>query len=111
MDDRLGKWVVEKQETVAISRDIIKNRARQMLTGVEHNLRFSNDWLSRLKKHKTIVAFRWHEKDGSVDEEMVREALPRPRAQLDKYEWENIYNMDEVGLFYRMEVSRCVCGL
>lgn len=111
MDDRLGNWVVEKQETVAISGDIIKNRGRQMLTGIDHDLKFSNGWLSRFKKRKRIAAFKRHGEDGSVDEELVRQSLPGLREQLDKYGWENIYNMDETGLYYRMEVSRRICTL
>jgi hypothetical protein len=36
---------------------------------------------------------------------MIEESLSQIRLTLDQYERRDIYNMDETGLFYRMQVS------
>jgi hypothetical protein len=35
---------------------------------------------------------------------VIEESLPQIRLTLDQYERRDIYNMDETGLFYRMQV-------
>ena len=36
---------------------------------------------------------------------LIEKSLPDIRETLDKYEWKDIYNTDETGLFYRLQVS------
>jgi hypothetical protein len=36
---------------------------------------------------------------------VIEESLPHICLTLDQYERRDIYNMDETGLFYRMQVS------
>uniref|UniRef100_A0AAV1TVI1 DDE-1 domain-containing protein n=1 Tax=Peronospora matthiolae TaxID=2874970 RepID=A0AAV1TVI1_9STRA len=35
---------------------------------------------------------------------LIEESLPGIQETLDKCEWKDIYNMDEAGLFYRLQV-------
>ena len=42
---------------------------------------------------------------GSVDVEALEECLTEIRAQLDQYNATDIYNMDETGLFYRLQAD------
>jgi hypothetical protein len=35
---------------------------------------------------------------------VVNLAFPGIRQQLDQYAWKDIYNMDEISLFFRMQV-------
>jgi hypothetical protein len=39
----------------------------------------------------------------------VNLALPRIRQLLDQYTWKDIYNMDEIGLFFHMQVWDIYC--
>ncbi|KAI1000392.1 hypothetical protein K3495_g7803 [Podosphaera aphanis] len=66
---------------------------------------FSNGWLDRFKARYSIKSFRRFGESGSVDMVLIEEALPGLRAVLNKYEWKDIYNMDETGLFYRMQAD------
>lgn len=105
MEERLGQWAVTNQGKVPITGDMLENQGRKFLVGVDHNLKFSNGWKGGFNRRWNLRCFRRHGEDGSVNEEVVQEALPRLREVLDRYDWENIYNMDETGLYYRMEVG------
>jgi hypothetical protein len=38
---------------------------------------------------------------------VIEKSLPQIHLTLDQHERRDIYNMDETGLFYRMQVSAC----
>ncbi|XP_043693961.1 ARS-binding protein 1-like isoform X2 [Telopea speciosissima] len=66
---------------------------------------FSNGWLQSFKKRHGIKLFRKHKERGSVDMVQLETELPRIREVLDQYKWDDIYNMDQTGLFYRMQAD------
>ena len=37
--------------------------------------------------------------------ENIKAALPSIKAKLNQFQWKDIYNMDETGLFYRLEAN------
>ncbi|KAK5794563.1 hypothetical protein PVK06_035800 [Gossypium arboreum] len=37
--------------------------------------------------------------------ENIEDALPQIRAKLENFDWKDIYNMDEIGLFYRLQAD------
>ena len=45
---------------------------------------------------------------GSVNTYAVANSLPRLRDTLNKFQWKDIYNMDETGLLFRMQVRAVV---
>src|SRR5947209_14932137 len=44
-----------------------------------------------------------HGEHGSVDDQVVEKAITDLKQLTNSYEWKDIYNMDETGLFFRME--------
>ncbi|KAI9178030.1 hypothetical protein LWI28_021870 [Acer negundo] len=66
---------------------------------------FSNGWLNRFKSRHGIKSFRRFGEIGTVDTRAVEEAIPNLFGILDQYEWKDIYNMDETGLFYRLQAD------
>jgi hypothetical protein len=65
---------------------------------------FSNGWLEAFKVRHGIKKHRRFRESGSVDMTIVAATFPGIRQVLNAYEWRDIYNMDESGLFYRMQV-------
>jgi hypothetical protein len=65
---------------------------------------FSNGWFEAFKVRHGIKKHHKFGESGSVDMTTVATALSGIRQVLDAYEWCDIYNMDESGLFYRMQV-------
>jgi hypothetical protein len=65
---------------------------------------FSNGWLEAFKVRHGIKKHRRFRESGSVDMTTVAATLPGIHQVLNAYEWRDIYNMDESGLFYCMQV-------
>jgi hypothetical protein len=65
---------------------------------------FSNGWLEAFKFRHGIRSYRRFGKSGFVDMTAFANTLPAIRDVLDQYVWKDIYNMDEIGFFYRMQV-------
>ncbi|MBA0653495.1 hypothetical protein Goklo_020665 [Gossypium klotzschianum] len=63
---------------------------------------FSIGWLERFKARHEIKSYRRFGESDSVVMETIEDALPQIRAKLENFDWEDIYNMDETDLFYRL---------
>jgi len=66
---------------------------------------FSNGWLEAFKNRCDIKSYRRFGESGLTNMAVIEESLPQIRLTLDQYERRDIYNMDETGLFYKMQVS------
>ena len=74
------------------------------LYGEDAHMEFSEGWLTAFKTRHGIKQYRTVGESGSVCLQTLEQRLPGLRAMLDRYSWKDIYNMDETGLFYRMQV-------
>ncbi len=112
MEETLTEWILANQERIPISGDLIKENAAKILDCLHpgHELfEFSNGWLEAFKLHHGIKSFRRFGESGFVDMNAVNLALPGICQLLDQYAWKDIYNMDEIGLFFRMQVWDICC--
>jgi hypothetical protein len=66
---------------------------------------FSNGWLEAFKNRRDIKSYRRFGESKSTNMAVIEESLVQIRLTLDQYERHDISNMDETGLFYRMQVS------
>ena len=69
----------------------------------EGEITFSKGWLRQFKERHNVKRIRMHGESGSVDEQAIEETIADLRHLLNRYAWNDIYNMDETGLFFRME--------
>ncbi len=65
---------------------------------------FSNGWLEVFKSHHGIRSYHRFSESGSIDMATLANTLSAIRDILNQYAWKDIYNMDEIGLFYRIQV-------
>ncbi|KAG8377334.1 hypothetical protein BUALT_Bualt08G0022400 [Buddleja alternifolia] len=78
-----------------------------------HKLKLSQPAISKIVKnsidHQGKVLpnpnVKHQKQSGSVDMDKIEASLPWIREELDKWAWKDIYNMDETGLFYRMQAD------
>lgn len=108
MESALFEWFTANQERVNMSGELIKEHAEIILNRLypDHEpFEFSNGWLETFKVRHGICSFRRFGESGSVDMAAIANALPSIRDSLDMYEWKDIYNMDETGLFYKMQAD------
>lgn len=66
---------------------------------------FSSSWLDRLKARHGIKSYQRFDQSGSVVMKNIENVLPGIWAKLDQFHWKDIYNIDETGLFYRLEAD------
>jgi hypothetical protein len=66
---------------------------------------FSNGWLRQFKKRHNLKQNRMHGESDSVSEQAIGETITDPKHLTNTYAWKDIYNMDETGLFFRMELD------
>ncbi len=107
MEAALVEWFLANQEHVNLSGDLIRESTMKIIDRLylDHPpFEFSNGWFEAFKVRHGIKKHCRFKESGSVDMTTIAAALPGIRQVLDAYEWRDIYNMDESGLFYRMQV-------
>ncbi len=108
METTLYQWFLTYQDQVNMSGDLTKEKAAYFLAELylgHRAFEFSNGWLEAFKNCRGIKSYRRYGESGSANMAVIEESLPQIRLTLDQYERRDIYNMDETGLFYRMQVS------
>ncbi len=109
VDNTLFEWFLTQQESVNLSGEILQEKAAEILKILypqnTPNIKFSQGWLESFKNRHGIKSFRRFGESGSANVIAIEEALPELRSKLDNYVWKDIYNMDETGLFFRMQAD------
>ena len=98
-----------------ISGDILIEKARQIWSSLPRYCgqpapSFSNGWLHRFKQRYNIKQRTHHSEAGSVPEE-AEEEMKAIRTISGQYNEDDIYNMDESGLFWRMPPCQSLSSL
>ncbi|MFQ6626230.1 hypothetical protein Gotur_004978 [Gossypium turneri] len=81
----------------------VKELLQKMYGDANSEFNFSIGWLERFKTRHGIKSYRRFGESGSIIMENIEYALPQIRAKLKIFYWKDIYNMDETGLFYRLQ--------
>jgi transposase len=105
----LKEFVLINQNRAILSEAILIEKAKQIANGLgveEGTLKYSAGWLHRFKKRNGIQEQKLQGEASSADLNAITEALPMLKNKCDLYPLERIYNMDETGLFYRLEPDR-----
>jgi hypothetical protein len=110
METTLYQWFLTYQDQVNMSGDLTKEKEKVAYFLAElypgHGaFEFSNGWLEAFKNCCGIKSYHRFGESGSANMVVIEKSLPQIRLTLDQYERCDIYNMDETGLFYRMQVS------
>ena len=109
LEERLFEWVLKFQHTGALAGETLKTKAAEIAACLypgESTLTFSAGWLEKFKKRHGIRQFVAHGESGSVNLATVEEALPELHQLISSYALDDVFNVDETGLFFRMQASR-----
>jgi hypothetical protein len=107
MESALVKWFRANQERANVSGELVRESATKILDWFypgHEPFEFSSGWLEAFKSCHGIRSYCHFGESGSIDMAALANTLPAIRDVLDQYVWKDIYNMDETGLFYRMQV-------
>ena len=73
----------------------------------EKELQFSYGWVQNFKKRYNIKGYTRHEEDASAEvSEEVLKKMKDIKTLVSQYRSCDVFNMDETGLFYRLEPNR-----
>jgi DDE superfamily endonuclease/Tc5 transposase DNA-binding domain/Fission yeast centromere protein N-terminal domain len=106
VEETLAEWCMQAQGRIPLTDELITLKAKQvarLFSIPDDALIFSHGWLTRFKKRNNLQRFRLHGESGSVDQTSIDDLLPIIKTVTNEYAWEDIYNMDETGLFFRLE--------
>ena len=107
MEQLLLEWFHDLQHNLPISDDILKQKAREIgnMIGLE-GFKYLNGWVAGLKSRNGIKSRKLHGEGRSHNFEATKEGLNFLTEQLREYELEDIYNIDETALSYRLEPDK-----
>ena len=105
--EMMDLWVTKAcNEGVQLTGDVLRVKWRdfEKLAGIPEDewLKLSNGWLDSLTKWLGLKKWKCHGESGSANPAVVAQECEWVRKLLQKsgYEWRDIFNMDETGLFY-----------
>jgi hypothetical protein len=107
MESMLFKWFRANQEWANVSGELVRESATKILDRLypgHEPFEFSSGWLEVFKSHLGIRSYHCFSESGSIDMVALANTILAIHDILDQYAWKDIYNMDETGLFYRMQV-------
>ncbi|KAH1209676.1 CENP-B 2 [Glycine max] len=104
-----GKLELKHQERVNITGELILQKARDTMKLVyphdDSNFNFSIGWLGKFKHRHGIKSFHRFGESGFVDVQDMEQKLVSIREKIDKFPMKDVFNMDETGLFYRLQAD------
>lgn len=109
MEKVVYEWFLQHQERVNITGELIIEKAVEALKllyaqdSSEHKL--SQGWLEKFKLRHGIKSYRRFGESGSVDTHDMEKKLESIREKIDQFPMKDVFNMDETGLFYRLQAD------
>ena len=93
-----------------ISHDLIKLKAIDFATKMEldNPPKFSNGWMQKFLKRHGFKKYNVHGESGAVNLQMLQAAIPSIQIQISQFSPQNVYNMDETGLFFTKPPSSTI---
>jgi Tc5 transposase DNA-binding domain len=106
LEEAMAGWVLQMEHRrICLSDDLIQKKALQFAERMNipaEKFKASNGWLANFKKRNALKQYRIHGESGSAHMDGIEEQLQILRAKISTYDHDNVYNMDETGLFYNL---------
>lgn len=117
VEKALAAWVIQaeaQKPQIRITEELLKLKARHFacLLGIPmHEFhQCSNGWIYKFKVRHQLKSYRLHGEAASVSPEDVAAARSRLQKLSKEFKPEDIYNLDESGLFYWMPPDRSLAS-
>lgn len=109
INDNVYEWfVAQRSKHIPISGPLIQEYARNYAEQLDNSTTFraSNGWLSRFRTRYNIQFRVISGESRSVDTNVVSDWKTRLHSIIEHYDPENVFNVDETGLFYKLMPDR-----
>ena len=89
---------------IRINSDIIKKKGRQFAQAlfITNPSAFSNEWLQSFKERHSFRQHYIHDESGDTEIFNIDIILTTIKEKIAQYQAQDVYNMDETGLFYNL---------
>ena len=121
LDEALASWVILCQEKgICLGWQILQKKAEMFADelGIPESDRpaFSDGWVQKFLQRRKFKFFKLSGESRSADVEAIHSELPVYQQIVAQYDPDDVFNMDETGLFYCMApdrtiAARQICGL
>ncbi|XP_030006278.1 tigger transposable element-derived protein 6-like [Sphaeramia orbicularis] len=108
MEKALFLWFSgARAQNLPVTDDILRAKGKELgeKLGVT-DFAYSSGWLTRFKKRFAISNRVISGESAGIDPEMIDEGRRKAKTVIAKYKPEDVFNMDETGLYYRMLPDR-----
>jgi len=107
LENALYQWFSINQYKLNITNEMLQFKARELagnfaFSGQLNTIEYSTGWLERFKKRFNIKSRFKHGEAASIPT-IQNDKINEIKDQLSNYNPEDIYNMDETALFYRLQ--------
>ena len=106
VEKALYEWILSNQAKIAITTEMVKLHAAEIFAkmhpGVE-SPSWSNGWLGGFQHRFGVKSWKRHGESGSVDPANIAAELPKIQKDTSTFSVDDIYNMDETGLFWKLQ--------
>ncbi|CAM1304467.1 TIGD4 (predicted) [Pycnogonum litorale] len=105
LEEALQKWMQQaRASNLPITGPLLKAKAAYFSMKMGHDdFDFSNGWLDRFKKRKGVVFKVVTGESAGVSTEIVNDWKVKLTEIIKDYDRQDIFNMDESALFYKMK--------
>ena len=105
-EEVMATWVLQMEHRkICLSDALIQKQAlrlAKMMDIPEDKFKASNGWLQAFKTRHRFKQFRIHGESGDAQMTGIEEHMQILRAKIASYNHDDVYNMDETGLFYNL---------
>ena len=108
LENSLYNWFIKAQNSgITITDLILQEQAKRIGQKMEiNNFKYSKGWIDNFKKSRGIKLYKKHGESANIKIEDVKQEIKTIKQKLSKYDPSDIYNMDETGLFYKLEPNK-----
>ena len=108
MEAALQLWFASaRSQNIVVTDAVLREKAKQFGTELSiEDFHYSNGWLHRFKTRCGITGQVICGESARVDPEVISQGRERAMNLIKDYALENVYNLDETGLFFRMLPDR-----
>lgn len=108
LESELPRWFKNvRAKNVALSGPIIREKAKKIAESLQIlDFAFSDGWFARFKKRHNITSQKVCGEANKVSEETADEWIKNFSIILQNYDADDVFNMDESGIFYNLQPDR-----
>lgn len=111
LEDTLAAWVLTCQRAgAALTSLLIMQKGRDLAETMQPAPAFSPGWLQKFLLRHKLASVMMSGESGSVDQEVVQAALPSLQRRIAEFDPNDVYNMDETGLYYCLAPNRTIAS-